>query len=213
MYNPAMGVWTIRDSAQEGLNLYENVKSNPANLTDPLGLSENTGIVVFKGVNIIRVKTRKDMPRTTVMGETSPQIASMEYTVEIKNGKCGVVVARAEWEITSLRYADEYVFNDQAPRESLNWNWTDYEKAKAMNLSDMEWHELDIGSWHATEAHEDAHAQQIKDVAGAALAQYIKKYNANPEFTYDEPHSAMVQANKMSNSKFYWSDALGPNQA
>jgi hypothetical protein len=38
MYNPSMGVWTIRDPVQQGLNLYENVKSNPANLTDPMGL-------------------------------------------------------------------------------------------------------------------------------------------------------------------------------
>jgi hypothetical protein len=33
-----MGVWTIRDPVQKGLNLYENVKSNPVNLTDPMGL-------------------------------------------------------------------------------------------------------------------------------------------------------------------------------
>jgi len=38
MYNPTMGVWTIRDPVQEGLNLYENVESNPVNLTDPAGL-------------------------------------------------------------------------------------------------------------------------------------------------------------------------------
>ncbi|MCX5670241.1 MAG: hypothetical protein NTU94_02825 [Planctomycetota bacterium] len=38
MYHPEMGVWTIRDPAQKGLNLYENVRSNPVNLTDPLGL-------------------------------------------------------------------------------------------------------------------------------------------------------------------------------
>jgi hypothetical protein len=42
MYNPAMGVWTIRDPAQEGLNLYENVGSNPVNLTDPYGLQQYT---------------------------------------------------------------------------------------------------------------------------------------------------------------------------
>jgi hypothetical protein len=38
MYHPKMGVWTIRDPAQQGLNLYENVKSNPVSLTDPTGL-------------------------------------------------------------------------------------------------------------------------------------------------------------------------------
>jgi hypothetical protein len=144
------------------------------------------------------------------MGETSPKIASMEFTVEIKNDKCGVVVAKAEWEITSIRYADEYVFNDQAPHESLNWNWSDYEKAKAQNMSNKDWHDkTNFGSWHAAEAHEDAHVAQLKDVGGAALAEYIKKYNADPEFAYDDPHSAMDQATKMSNSDFYWVGAQG----
>jgi len=37
-YHPTLGRWVVRDPAQEGQNLYENVKSNPANLIDPLGL-------------------------------------------------------------------------------------------------------------------------------------------------------------------------------
>ena len=39
MYHPKMGVWTIRDPVQEGLNLYENVRSNPTGLLDPSGLA------------------------------------------------------------------------------------------------------------------------------------------------------------------------------
>jgi len=39
MYTPNLGVWMQRDPAEEGLNLYENVRSNPVNLTDPLGLA------------------------------------------------------------------------------------------------------------------------------------------------------------------------------
>lgn len=37
-YHPTVGRFAQRDPAQHGLNLYENVKSNPVNLTDPLGL-------------------------------------------------------------------------------------------------------------------------------------------------------------------------------
>jgi hypothetical protein len=145
------------------------------------------------------------MPWPTVMGETVLRIASMEFTVEVKNGKCGVVVAKAEWEIRSTRYADEYVFNDKAPPKSLFWNWADYEKAKAQNMSDRDWHDKTaFGSWYATEAHEDAHVAQIKDVAGAALAEYVKKYNAAPEWSFDNPHAAMDQANRMSSSEDYW---------
>jgi hypothetical protein len=40
MYNPAMGVWTIRDPVQEGLNLYQYVDNDPVKLVDPTGLFE-----------------------------------------------------------------------------------------------------------------------------------------------------------------------------
>jgi hypothetical protein len=42
MYNPAMGVWTIRDPAQEGLNPYQYVQSKAVCLLDPYGLLPHT---------------------------------------------------------------------------------------------------------------------------------------------------------------------------
>jgi hypothetical protein len=44
MYTPNLGVWMQRDPAEEGLNLYENVESNPVNLTDPMGLAAESPI-------------------------------------------------------------------------------------------------------------------------------------------------------------------------
>jgi len=37
-YHPTVGRFAQRDPVEDGPNLYENVKSNPVNLTDPMGL-------------------------------------------------------------------------------------------------------------------------------------------------------------------------------
>jgi len=190
----------------DGMNLYQYVRSNPANLLDPLGLAAVVPQVQFMGVTVTRIEKRKDMPGNTPAGFTKPKISSMQFTVEGRGDKCWVVIESVEWRIESTRYRDEYVFNDQAPFQYKMWDWSDYEKVRG--LSDKEWYgTIDYSNWQAVEAHEDAHVEQYKAVGRDALAEYVKNYNANPKFGFDNPHSAMDQANTMSGSDSYWLDA------
>jgi uncharacterized protein RhaS with RHS repeats len=203
-YHPSVGRLMQRDPAPyaDGMNPYQYVSSNPINVVDPAGLTGEAPIVEFTGVNIIRVKKREDMPGG-VLGRTHGNVSSMEFTVDIRGGKCCVVIAKADWGIESVRYLDDVTFRDHVAQANW-WTWSQYEQAKSKQMSNKEWHDnTNFYSWSSVEAHENAHVAQLSAVGGTALAEYIKRYNAAPELCYDDPHSAMDQANKMNESEFY----------
>jgi len=78
MYNPAMGIWTIRDPVQEGLNLYQNVMSNPANLIDPLGL-----MTLYDTPDKIRKKLGVKVEKDDSLGEGTVSTSTIRNTIRV----------------------------------------------------------------------------------------------------------------------------------